>query len=82
MTAIDRNAVLARLDEKACLDFLSAMVRHKSYSQTDGERTHVAPFSRRYGPHVVPATQTDRTLNLVACVGKQVTEIVPGRDHP
>ena len=27
------------LDEKACLDFLSAMVRHKSYSQTEGERT-------------------------------------------
>ena len=38
MTAIDRNAVLGRLDEKACLDFLSAMVRHKSYSQTEGER--------------------------------------------
>jgi acetylornithine deacetylase len=38
MTAIDRNAVLAHLDEKACLDFLSAMVRHKSYSQTEGER--------------------------------------------
>jgi acetylornithine deacetylase len=38
MTAIDRPALLARLDEKACLDFLSAMVRHRSYSQTDGER--------------------------------------------
>jgi acetylornithine deacetylase len=38
MTVIDRNAVLAHLDEKACLDFLSAMVRHKSYSQTEGER--------------------------------------------
>ena len=38
MTVLDRNAVLARLDEKACLDFLSAMVRHKSYSQTEGER--------------------------------------------
>jgi acetylornithine deacetylase len=38
MTVHDRNAALARLDEKACLDFLSAMVRHKSYSQTEGER--------------------------------------------
>src|SRR5262245_28627868 len=38
MTVLDRTAVLARLDEKACLDFLSAMVRHKSYSQTEGER--------------------------------------------
>ena len=36
--AIDRTAILKQLDEKACLDFLSAMVKHKSYSQTDGER--------------------------------------------
>src|SRR5262245_18118295 len=35
---MDRDALLARLDEKACLDFLSAMARHKSYSQTEGER--------------------------------------------
>jgi acetylornithine deacetylase len=35
---LDRTAVLNRLDEKACLDFLAAMVRHKSYSQTEGER--------------------------------------------
>jgi len=35
---MDRDAILARLDEKASLDFLSAMVRHKSYSETDGER--------------------------------------------
>jgi acetylornithine deacetylase len=35
---MDSNTILARLDEKACLDFLSQMVRHKSYSQTDGER--------------------------------------------
>ena len=27
-----------RIDERACLDFLSAMVRHKSYSETEGER--------------------------------------------
>ena len=30
--------LLARIDERASLDFLSQMVRHKSYSQTDGER--------------------------------------------
>jgi acetylornithine deacetylase len=30
--------VLAKLDERYCLDFLSRMVRHKSYTQTDGER--------------------------------------------
>ncbi|MBV9783992.1 MAG: M20/M25/M40 family metallo-hydrolase [Acidisphaera sp.] len=30
--------LLARIDEKACLAFLSGMVQHKSYSQTEGER--------------------------------------------
>jgi acetylornithine deacetylase len=30
--------VLARLDTRYCLDFLSRMVQHKSYSQTEGER--------------------------------------------
>ena len=30
--------LLKHIDERACLDFLSAMARHKSYSQTDGER--------------------------------------------
>jgi acetylornithine deacetylase len=31
------EAILARVD-KACLDFLAQMVRHKSYSETEGER--------------------------------------------
>lgn len=30
--------LLARIDEAACLDFLSRMARHRSYSQTEGER--------------------------------------------
>ena len=30
--------LLCRIDEKTCLDFLVSMVRHKSYSQTLGER--------------------------------------------
>ena len=29
---------LARIDPKSCLDFLSRMARHKSYSETEGER--------------------------------------------
>lgn len=32
------DELLARIDERACLDFLSRMVQHKSYSQTEGER--------------------------------------------
>jgi acetylornithine deacetylase len=35
---MDRAALLARLDERKALDFLSAMVRQKSYSETEGER--------------------------------------------
>jgi len=35
---MDRDALLDRIDEKACLDFLAAMVRQKSYSETPGER--------------------------------------------
>lgn len=38
-----REELLRRIDAQACLDFVSAMVRHKSYSQTDGER-HLAAF--------------------------------------
>lgn len=34
----DRKALLARVDEMACLDFVSRMARHKSYSETPGER--------------------------------------------
>jgi acetylornithine deacetylase len=37
-TLIDKDAILAKVDRKFCLDFLSKMVQHKSYSQTDGER--------------------------------------------
>src|SRR4051812_6889685 len=36
--AMDRAQLLAQLDEKAALDFLSRMVRHKSYTETEGER--------------------------------------------
>ncbi|MBV8962610.1 MAG: M20/M25/M40 family metallo-hydrolase [Hyphomicrobiales bacterium] len=33
-----RDELLARVDERACLDFVSTMARHKSYSETEGER--------------------------------------------
>jgi acetylornithine deacetylase len=32
------DALLARIDRRACLDFLARMVQHKSYTQTEGER--------------------------------------------
>ena len=39
--------LLARIDEKACLDFLARMVRHKSYTQTEGERNLAAYMAER-----------------------------------
>jgi acetylornithine deacetylase len=39
--------LLARIDEKACLDFLASMVRHKSYTQTEGERQLAAYMTAR-----------------------------------
>jgi acetylornithine deacetylase len=39
--------LLGRIDETACLDFLAAMVRHKSYSQTPGERELAAFMMQR-----------------------------------
>jgi acetylornithine deacetylase len=35
---MNNTSLVARVDERACLDFLSRMVRHKSYSETEGER--------------------------------------------
>jgi acetylornithine deacetylase len=35
---MNKHVILDRLDRTFCLDFLSKMVQHKSYSQTDGER--------------------------------------------
>lgn len=34
---MDTATLLAGLDDKACLDFISMMVRHKTYSETEGE---------------------------------------------
>jgi acetylornithine deacetylase len=40
--AMTPEALLARIDEKACLDFLARMVQHKSYTQTEGEKALAA----------------------------------------
>ncbi|WP_045390891.1 M20 family metallopeptidase [Falsirhodobacter sp. alg1] len=34
---MDRKALLDSIDEKACLDLISMMVQHKTYSETEGE---------------------------------------------
>jgi acetylornithine deacetylase len=35
---MDAKDILGRVDERFCLDFLSRMVQHRSYTQTDGEK--------------------------------------------
>jgi acetylornithine deacetylase len=35
---MDRQSLLQKVDSHACLDFLARMARHKSYTETDGER--------------------------------------------
>jgi acetylornithine deacetylase len=35
---MDPKSLVERIDEKACLDFLSQMVQHKSHSETEGEK--------------------------------------------
>lgn len=44
---MDRDALLASIDTKACLDFLAAMARHKSYTETEGERELVLHMVRQ-----------------------------------
>jgi acetylornithine deacetylase len=38
MNAMTPDEILASIDERFCLDFLSQMARQKSYTQTEGER--------------------------------------------
>ena len=40
------QVLLKRVDEQACIEFLKEMVRHKSYSETEGER-ELAVFMQR-----------------------------------
>ncbi len=35
---MDRAKLLASLDEKFCLNFISRMAQHKSYTETEGEK--------------------------------------------
>ncbi|WP_182422118.1 M20/M25/M40 family metallo-hydrolase [Aureimonas sp. ME7] len=43
---MDRKALLERVDETACLDFVSMMVKHKTYSETPGETVLVERMVR------------------------------------
>jgi acetylornithine deacetylase len=46
---MDPSELIHRIDEKGALDFVAAMVRHKSYSQSEGERELARFMAERMG---------------------------------
>jgi acetylornithine deacetylase len=44
---MDKASLANAVDEKACLDFLAGMARHKSYSETPGERALAEHMARQ-----------------------------------
>lgn len=60
--------LIARVDGKACLDFLAAMVRHKSHTQTPGEcelAAHMAEAMRKLGLEVEMTPVEGERVNAV-----------------
>jgi len=66
---MDRTALLARLDEKFALDFLSQMVRHKSYTETEGERKLAAWMAERMRELGLDAATTPVVGERVNAIG-------------
>src|SRR5277367_3601225 len=62
--------LLATIDEAACLDFLARMVRHKSYSQTDGERALAAFMAREMQGLGLEAELTPGPGDRVNAIGR------------
>ena len=60
--------LLKRIDEQACIEFLAQMVRHRSYSETEGER-ELAVFMQRAMRDIGLRSElqpvTDRRVNAV-----------------
>jgi acetylornithine deacetylase len=62
--------LLTRIDEPACLDFLAAMARHKSYSQTPGERVLAEFMAARMGALGLEAELTPVEGERVNAIGR------------
>lgn len=65
---LDRQALLAHIDETACLDFLSRMVRHRSYTETEGERElvrHMVQQMRAIGLEADEAPVEGSRINAI-----------------
>ncbi len=62
--------LLARIDTKSCLDFLSAMVRHPSHSQTPGERKLVEFMAGKMRDIGLEAELSPVTKDRVNAIGR------------
>ena len=62
--------LLKRIDEKACLDILSTMVRHKSYTETPGERVLVEYMYERMQDIGLDAELCPVEKNRVNAIGR------------
>src|SRR4051794_2432769 len=67
---MDRASLAAQIDERACLDFLAEMAHHKSYSQTEGERTLARFMAERMGAIGLDAELTPVEGERVNAVGR------------
>jgi acetylornithine deacetylase len=67
---MDRQSLLARIDENASLDFLSRMVQHKSYSQTEGERKLAAFMAEEMRAMGLDASLTPVEGQRVNAIGR------------
>lgn len=63
------DPILASLDEQASLQFLSKMVQHKSYSETDGERELAAYVAQAMKAVGMDAALTPVTGSRVNAIG-------------
>lgn len=62
--------LLESIDEKACLDVLAAMVRHKSYTETPGERVLVEQMCERMRAIGLDAEMTPVERDRVNAIGR------------
>ena len=49
----DVHGLAQNIDEKSCLDTLAEMVQHKSYSETEGERTLAVSYTHLTLPTIL-----------------------------
>jgi acetylornithine deacetylase len=65
---MDRKALLASVNEKACLDFLAGMARIRSYTETEGERDcvrHMVRAMRAIGMEAAEAPVEGERINAI-----------------